>query len=68
MEYSDHRQKSHFNGYKENHEVPLAITSIYIIENVEKGMQFIDSGGICGSKNDSFNDSGVKQLCIFYKL
>ena len=31
-------------------------------------MQFIKDGGICGSKNDPLNDSGVKILCIFYKL
>ena len=31
-------------------------------------MQFIKDGGICGSKNDPLNDSGVKRLCIFYKL
>ena len=31
-------------------------------------MQFIKDGGICGSKNDPLNDSGVKILCIFYKF
>ena len=31
-------------------------------------MQFIKGGGIFGSKNDPLNDSGVKRLCIFYKL
>jgi hypothetical protein len=60
MEHPYHRQKSCFNGQEENREAPLAITSEYIIENGEKRMQFIDSGGICGSKNDPLNDSGVK--------
>ena len=31
-------------------------------------MQIIENGGIAGSKNDPLNDSGVKRLCIFYKL
>ena len=57
-----------FNGHEENHEAPLAITSDYIIENGEKRMQFIKDGGICGSKNDALNDSGVKILCIFYNF
>lgn len=31
-------------------------------------MQFIQNGGIRGTKNDPLNDSGVKRLCIFYKF
>ena len=31
-------------------------------------MQFIENGGILGSKNDPVNDNGVKQLCIFHKF
>ena len=31
-------------------------------------MQFIENGGTLGSKNDPVNDSGIKQLCIFYNL
>jgi hypothetical protein len=60
MEHPYHQQKSCFNGQEENHEAPLAITSDYISENVEKRMQFIENGGIVGSKNDPLNDSGVK--------
>ena len=68
MEHPYRRQKSRFNGQEENREAPLAITSDYIIENGEKRMQFIKDGRICGTKNDPLNDSGVKRLCIFYKL
>ena len=28
----------------------------------------IESGGICGSRDDPCNESGVKRLCIFYKF
>ena len=68
MEHPYHRQKSRFNGQEENCEAPLAMTSDYIIENGEKIMQFIKDGGICGSKNDPLNDSGVKIFFIFYKF
>ena len=68
MEHPYHQQNSHFNGKEENHEAPLAIASNYIIENGEKRMQFIKDGGICDSKNDPLNYSGVKRLCIFYKF
>jgi len=68
MEHPYRRQKSSFNGQEENREASLVIKCDYIIENGEKRMQFINNGGICGSKNDPLNDSGVKRLCIFYKL
>jgi len=68
MEHPYRRQKSRFNGKEENREAPLAITSDYIIENGEKRMQFIENGGIRGSKNDPLYDSGVKRVCIFYKF
>jgi len=68
MEHPYRRQKSRFNGKEENREAPLEITSDYIIENGEKRMQFIENGGIRGSKNDPLYDSGVKRVCIFYKL
>ena len=42
--------------------------SEYIIENGHRRMMFIESGGICGSRDDPCNESGVKQLCIFYKF
>ena len=48
--------------------MPLEIKIDYIIENGEKRMQFIKDGGICGSKNDLLNDSGVKRFYIFYKF
>ena len=60
MEYPRHQQKSCFNGQEENREAPLAIKIYYIIANGEKRMQFIKDSGICGSKNDPLNDSGVK--------
>ena len=60
MEHPYHQQKSCFNGQEENREAPLTITSDYIIQNAEKMMQFIENGGIIGSKNDPVNDSGVK--------
>ena len=66
MERPYRQQNSHFNGQEKNHEAPLAITSDYIIKNGEKRMQFIKDGGICGSKNDPLNDSGVNILCMFY--
>ena len=53
---------------EENREAPSTITSDYIIENAEKRMQFIENGGIVGSKNYPLNDTSVKLLCIFYKL
>jgi hypothetical protein len=31
-------------------------------------MLFIESGGICGSRDDPCNESGVKRLCIFYNF
>ena len=68
MEHPYRRQKTRFNGQEENRQAPLTITSDYIIESGEKRMQFINDGKICGSKNDPVNDSGVKILCIFYKL
>ena len=68
MELQYRRQKSRFNGQEENREAPSTITSDYIIQNAEKRMQFIENGGILGSKNDPLNGCGVKRLCIFYKL
>lgn len=68
MEHPYRRKKSCFNGQEENREAPLTITSYYIIQNAEKRMQFIENGGILGSKNDPLNDCGVKRFRIFYKL
>ena len=60
MEHPYHRQKSRFSGQEENRGAPSTVTNDYIIENAEKIMQFIENGGIAGSKNDPLNDSGVK--------
>ena len=51
MDHPYHQQKKHFNSQKENCEAPFPITSEYIIENGQKRMLFIESGGICVSKD-----------------
>ena len=62
MEHPYRKKKSRFNGQEENREKPMTIISDYIIENGEKIMQIIKECGICVSKNDQLNDSGVKIL------
>ena len=52
-------KKSHFNGQEENHEAPSPIMSEYIIENGHRRTLFIESGGICGSRDDPCNERGV---------
>ena len=34
----------------------------------KKIMLFIESGGICGSRDDPCNESDVKLFCILYKF
>ena len=68
MDHLYHQQKTRFNGQEENREVPLLITGDYIVENGLKIMSFIENVGIVGSRYDPCNESGVKWLCILYKL
>ena len=46
----------------------LLITSHYIVENGLKRMSFIENVGFARSSYDPCNESGVKWLCILYKL
>ena len=68
MDHPYRQQKTCFNGQGENREVPLLIKGDYIVENGLKRMSFIENGGITGSRYDPCNESGVKWLCILYKL
>ena len=68
MDHPYHQQKTWFNGQEENCEAPLLIIGDYIVENGKKRMSFIENDGIAGSRYDPCNESGVKRLCILYKL
>ena len=54
------RQKTCFNVQEDNREEPFPLMSEYIIDNGHRRMLFIESGGICGSRDDPCNESGVK--------
>jgi len=60
LEHPYRRKKSCFNGQEENREAPLPIKSEYTIQNGQKQMLFIRSGGIFGCRNDPVDENGVK--------